>query len=153
MTTLPARKPRISSKVRAAIELRVRKGLSIEAAANAAGLSRNGLSKALKRPEVDRLLAETQERFVTEVSSQRALLRAHACEVASEMLESTTDDRVRLKLIELLMSDGKAPAVSVNVDARTGSGGYEYLRPGQRLVEIGGDVSSCRMPLHSDDTP
>ena len=101
-------------------------------------MSRNGFAKALKRPEVAALLAETQERFVAEVASQRAFLRARACEVAGEMLATTKDERVKLKLIELLMSDGKGPTVAVNVDARTGSPGYEYVRPGARVVTIDG---------------
>jgi len=134
----PSRIPRISSKVRAAIDHRVRKGSSIDAAAQAAGMSRNGFAKALKRPEVAALLAETQERFVAEVASQRAFLRARACEVAGEMLATTKDERVKLKLIEMLMSDGKGPMVAVSVDARTSSPGYEYVRPGARVVTIDG---------------
>ncbi|RNF35319.1 hypothetical protein [Paracoccus methylarcula] len=101
-------------------------------------MSRYGLSKALKRPAVAELLADTQARFVTDVESKRAVLRARVFDVAAEMLnDEKTDDRVKLKLIELLMGDGKAPTVAVNIDASTNvGGGYEFVRPGTRIVEI-----------------
>lgn len=136
--TDPKRTPRISPKVRTAIELRVQKGLSITAAAEEAGLSRFGLSKALKRPAVADLLAETQTRFLSEVNNKRAILRARALDIAADMLNSEeTDDKVKLKLIEMLMADGKAPAVAVHVDASTNiGGGYEFVRPGARVIEI-----------------
>lgn len=90
------------------------------------------------------LLIQTQARFVTEVNSKCALHRARALDVAMDMLNGDkTDDRVKVKLIEILSQDGKAPAVSGHVDASTThhGGGYEFFRPGARVVEIkGGDV-------------
>lgn len=114
----------VAPKVRTAIELRVQKGLSIAAAAEEAGLSRFGLQKAMKRPPVADFLAETQTRFLSEVNNKRAMLRARALDIAADMLNSTdTDDKVKLRLIEMLMADGKAPAVAVHVDASTNVGG------------------------------
>lgn len=137
---LPAPRPRISPKVRAAIELRVHEGLSIQAAAETAGLSRNGFAKALKRPAVQDLLSDTQRKFVSAVDSRRALLRARAYEVAAKLLETTTNENTKVRLIEFLCGDGKAPQVAVHVDARQEPrpGGYEYVRPGQKIevVEI-----------------
>lgn len=134
----PPRTSRISAKVRAAVELRVRKGLSVAAAAQEVGLSKNGLGKALKRPAVDQLVSEMQTRFVAEVDARRALLRARALQVAADMLDETKDERTKLKLIEMLMSDGKGPAVSVNVDARAAPSGYEFVPPGTRVQIIDG---------------
>lgn len=141
MTDQSPKPPRISAKVRAAVDARIRKGLSITAAAEEVGMSRYGLSKAFKRPAVAELLSETQARFVSEMESKRAVLRARAFEIAAEMLNGEkTDDKVKLKLIELLMGDGKAPAVAVNIDASTNTGGgYEFVRPGARVVEIEGE--------------
>lgn len=138
MTNQPRPEPRISPKVRDAIEARVCKGLSIAAAAEEAGLSRTGFAKALQRPAVADLLSQTQARFVAEVNSKRALHRARALDVAMEMLNSDkTDDRVKVKLIEILSQDGKAPAFSVHVDASTNHhGGYEFVPPNARVVEI-----------------
>ncbi|RJL02358.1 hypothetical protein D3P05_21765 [Paracoccus siganidrum] len=117
----------------------MQKGLSIAAAAEEAGLSRFGLQKAMKRPSVADFLAETQTRFLSEVNNKRAILRARALDIAADMLNSTdTDSKVKLRLIEMLMADGKAPAVAVHVDASTnvGGGGYEFVRPGARVIEI-----------------
>ncbi len=134
---LPAPKPRISSKVRAAVEFRVREGLSIQNAAEKAGLSRNGFAKALKRPTVKDLMEDCQRRFIGEVEGRRAYLKARAYEIAAEMLETATSEAVKVRLIEFLCSDGKAPQVGVYVDARQEPrGGYEYVRPGQKVVEI-----------------
>lgn len=131
-------KSRISPKIRAAIDLRVKKGLSLEAAAEQAGLSRYGFQKALKRPAVADLLAEVQNRFLAEVNGKRAILSARALDIAADMLNNEeTDSKTKLRLIELLMADAKAPAVSVHVDASTNiSGGYEFVPPNARVIEI-----------------
>lgn len=108
MTRQTRQAPRISPKVRAAIEARVCNGLSIAAAAKEAGLSRTGFAKALQRSAVADLVRETQARFVAEVGAKRAIHRARALDVAMEMLNSDkTDDRVKVKLIEILLQDGK----------------------------------------------
>ena len=113
---VPAPKPRISPKVRAAVDFRVRDGLSIQAAAEKAGLSRNGFAKALKRPAVQDLLADCQRRFIGEVEGRRAYLKARAYEIAADMLETATSEAVKVRLIEFLCGDGKAPQVAVHVD-------------------------------------
>ena len=132
-----AAKPRkpISAKVRRAVSLRVREGLSIEKAATAAGLSRNGFAKALKRPEVQAHLVQVQTAYVTEVDASRALYKARALEVAVDLMLNASSENVRLRAAEFLAGDGKAPQVAVHVDARQG-GGYEYVRPGEKVVEI-----------------
>lgn len=143
---LPAPKPRISAKIRAAVECRVREGLTIQAAAEKAGLSRNGFAKALKRPAVLDLMDATQRKFIADVDGRRALLRARAYEVAAELLEKTTSESVKVRLIEFLCGDGKAPQVAVHVDARQEHrpAGYEYVRPGQKVVVIEGPGVSRR---------
>ena len=88
---LPAPKPRISEKVRRAVDLRVRRGLSIADAAAEVGLSRNGLAKALKRPPVSELVAETQAKLVRDVEALRAVARARALEVARDLLETGSE--------------------------------------------------------------
>lgn len=89
------------------------------------------------------LLSQTQTRFVAEVNSERALHRARALDVAMEIRNSDkTEDRIKVKLIEILSKGGKAPAVSVHVEASTTHhGGYEFVPPNARVVEIkGGDA-------------
>ncbi len=133
---LPAPKPRISAKVRAAVEFRVREGKSIADAAKAAGLSKNGLVKALKRPAVQDLVQDLQRAFVAEVEASRAIYKVRALEVALDLMLNAKSEAVRARMVEFLAGDGKAPQVAVHVDARQVGGGYEYPPPGSRVVEI-----------------
>lgn len=129
------RPSRLSTKLRCAIELRVREGKTITEACAEAGMSSQGWHKAMKRPAVRDHLEEVQRRFVAEVDSKRAFYKAWAYEIAMELLETATSESTKVRLIEFLAGDGKAPQVAVHVDARQG-GAYEYARPGQRVVEI-----------------
>jgi hypothetical protein len=129
-------KPRISAKVRAAIDLRVREGLSIAEAAKQASMSKNGFAKALKRPAVQEHMQEVQRAFVAEVEASRAVYRVRALEVALDLMHNAKSEAVRARMIEFLAGDGKAPQVAVHVDARQTAPGYEYPPPGSRVVEI-----------------
>jgi hypothetical protein len=136
---LPRPKSRISARVRVAVEARARNGLSLAEAAKLAGLSRQGLIKALKRPEVAALLAEEMENVTQDFAGLRQVARVEALEVARRLLQESKDESIRLRMAQVLLAaEGKGDAaVVVNVDARQG-GGYEYVRPGQQVVEIQG---------------
>lgn len=79
VTFAPKRPARMSQKVRAAVEAMVTEGRNITQAAEAAGMSRNGLHKALKRPEVRDFLEERRTRFIADMEGKRALYKAQAC--------------------------------------------------------------------------
>jgi hypothetical protein len=136
--SLPAPKARISTKVRKAVEARVRQGASIAAAAKHAGMSRNGFAKALFRQPVQEYLRKTQETYVIEVEASRAVFQARAFEVALELMTTAKSEAVRARMAEFLATGGKAGgSVNVHVDARQMPiAGYEYVRPGQRVVDI-----------------
>lgn len=138
MTVKPSepKKPRISKKVRQAIDIRVRKGVTITEACVEAGLSPAGWYKAMKRPAVIELLQDTQDRFVSEVNAGSAHRKAQALKVAVDLMHNAKSETVRARMAEFLAGDGKVPQVSVHVDARTAPRGYEMARPGQRVVEI-----------------
>lgn len=138
---IPPPAPRISPKVRAAVDARVRRGLSIEAAALEAGLSREGFRKALLRPAVAALVAEVQDKLVSEFENLRATARTQAMEVARRLLE-TGSEATRIKVLAILLAPDKSagPAVQVNV-AQVGGhhgaqGGIEVPRPHQRVVAV-----------------
>ncbi|SFR98438.1 hypothetical protein [Yoonia litorea] len=134
--TLEVKKPRISKKLRQAIEIRVRKGATILAACEEAGLSPAGWYKAMQRPAVVDLLQEVQNRFVSEVSAGSAHRKARALKVAEDLMHNARSENVRARMAEFLAGDGKSPQVAVHVDARSTSRGYEMVRPGQRVVEM-----------------
>jgi len=134
--TAPQKTPhRLSSRIRAAVEARVRLGMSIAAAAEAAGMSKNGFHQALKRAAVQAYLREVQAAFVAETDANRAVYRVRALEAALDLMLNAKSEAVRARMVEFLVGDGKAPQVAVHVGART-CGGYEYIRPGERLIEI-----------------
>ena len=140
---LPRPKARISAKVRTAVEARARNGLSLSEAAKLGGVSRQGLAKALKRPEVAALLREEMEKVAADFARLRQVARVEALGVARKLLRESKDESIRLRMAQVLIAaEGKGePAVVVNVDARQG-GGYEYVRPGQKVVEIDGKAEA-----------
>lgn len=125
------------------MEARVRKGLSIEKAAHEAGLSREGFAKALRRPAVAALVEQTRDRMIREYETLRASARTLALETARHLLE-TGSEATRLKVIGILLATDKpltaVPQVQVNMGV-----GYEFVRPGQRVVDVttgdGGEIS------------
>lgn len=133
---LPAPTARISSKLRVAVEAHVTEGLTIVDACARAGMSRQGFHKAMKRPPVIDFVEAVRRRFVTSVEGNRALYKARALEVALDLMLNAKSESIRARMAEFLAGDGKAPAVAVHIDARQERGGYEYVRPGQRVVEI-----------------
>ena len=134
---IPARPVRISAKLREAIRLHVTEGKAIAAACEAAGMSRAGYHKAMKRVVVRDLVEDVQRRFVLEVEARRGVYKARAFEVALDLMMSAKSEAVRARMAEFLASEGRVgQQVNVHVDARTIGGGYEFVRPGARLVEI-----------------
>ncbi len=128
----------MSVKLRTAIDLRVTKGLTIKDACIEAGMSEAGFHKAMKRPAVRDHLQEVRLRFITEVDASKAIYKARAFEVAADLMENAESETIKMRAIEFLANEGKtANSVNVHVDAR--QGGYEYVRPGQQLVEIRSD--------------
>lgn len=134
--SLPSPPPRISPKVRSAVDARVKQGASIAKAAEMAGMSKTGFAKALKRPAVQEHMRKVQETFVAEVEASRAAFKARAFEVALELMLNAKSETIRARMVEFLAGDGKAPQVSVHVDARQQGAGYEYVPPGSEVIEI-----------------
>jgi hypothetical protein len=90
----------------------------------------------MKRPAVRDYLESVQRRFVTGTDANRALYKARALEVAVDLMFNAKSEAIRARMAEFLAGDGKVSPVSVHIDARQNRGGYEFVRPGQRIVEI-----------------
>lgn len=137
LASLPLRPARISPKLREAIRLHVTEGKPIGAACEVAGMSRAGYHKAMKRAAVRDLVEDVQRRFVLEVEARRGVYKARAFEVALDLMMNAKSEAVRARMAEFLASEGRmGQQVNVHVDARTVGGGYEFVRPGARMVEI-----------------
>ena len=135
LTSIPSRPLRMRAALRRAIDLRVKKGMTIGAACEEAGMSPQGYHKAMKRPAVRDYLQTVQLEFVASVESDKAMHKARAMEVGMDLMLNSKSEAVRARMVEFFASDGKVSPVSVHIDARQNHG-YEYVRPGQKLVEI-----------------
>lgn len=135
----PPRSARISPGLRAAIKLRVETSLPIEDVCARAGVAVSGFYKAMKRQAVRDYYEAEQARFIREVDRRRASYRAQAIEVAAHLMHKAGSEAVRMRAVEFFASEQRGgPSVQVNV--AVGGGGYEYLPPGARLVEIDGEA-------------
>lgn len=142
LTAIPTRPLRMRAALRRAIDLRVKKGMTITAACEEAGMSPQGYHKAMKRAAVRDYLQTVQLEFVASVESDKAMHKARAMEVGMDLMLNSKSEAVRARMVEFFASDGKVSPVSVHIDARQ-TAGYEFVRPGQQVVEIvgGGDTS------------
>lgn len=131
----PMLKRRISARVRDAVRLRVEKGYKCEDAARAAGLSSAGYYKAMNQPHVKAYAEAVKLAYVERIQADKAILRAEALEVARDLLHNSPSDQVKARMVEFLAGEAKS-GPSVNVQINNNSGGYEFVRPGQRVVEI-----------------
>lgn len=138
LITTPAKKPRISTKLREAMRLRIRRGMTITDACEKAGISPSGWHKAMGRQAVRDAFAEEAADYISEVEVLRASAKVQAIEVALELMKTAKSENVRARMAEFLASEGKAVGhqVNVTVDARNTGGGYEFVRPDEKLVEI-----------------
>ncbi|MBI1416853.1 MAG: hypothetical protein GC146_06475 [Limimaricola sp.] len=132
---VPTPKPRISAKLRAAMDYRVR-GATITEACEKASLSPAGWHKAMKRPAVRDAYEAAQARFIAEAEGLRAVAKVRALEVALDLMLNAKSESIRARMAEFLAADAKVSPVAVHVDARQIAGAYEYRRPGERVVEI-----------------
>jgi len=83
--TLRQKEPRISEKIRKAVHLMARSGLTQPMAAEQAGLSRQGCGKALERPEVWAVLERARESLIAAIDHLRARGRIVGLEVALDL--------------------------------------------------------------------
>ena len=130
-------KARVSAKTREAIHHLVTKGCTHEEAATLVGMHRSALTRALSKPHTKIALEEARSTFIKEVMSRKRLYQALAWRRAHNIAQNSTDERTALKAVELLTGEGKQNAPAVSVTVNTGNG-YEFVRPGQKLVEIEG---------------
>lgn len=109
--------------------------MTILAACKEAGICEAGWYKAMQRPGVMDVYERTELAFIQTVERRRAQYKARAIEVAAELMERGKSEQVRMRAVEFFAGEAKSGAqvqVNVNVDR----GGYEYVRPGQRVVDI-----------------
>lgn len=130
-----AQPPRHSPTLRHAIKIRVEQGKTILEACKIAGLSEAGWHKAMQRPAVRDLYEQTELQFIQTIERRRKGYKARAVEVAADIMERSQSDAARMRAVEFFAGEVRSGA-QVNVNIGAASGGYEFLRPGQRIIDI-----------------
>ncbi|MEQ8366574.1 MAG: hypothetical protein RIB61_07690 [Roseicyclus sp.] len=122
---------RISAKLREAMRLHVREGLTITAACEAADMSRQGWHKAMKRAAVRVELETEKGRFVAEVESRRSIFNAPALEVAADFMRNAKSESVRARMVEFLAGYGQPQKQTTSrpVTPQPVTPGYSYPTP------------------------
>lgn len=103
------------------------------------GLAEATWHKNVKRPHVQKALEDEKEKFIREIEALAERHKARALEVAAHLLENAESEAVRARMVEFFRGESKA-VPSVTINNTVNSGGYEYARPGQRIVEIEGSA-------------
>ena len=148
----PVYKRRISAKVRKALQLRVREGLTWAEAAERAGLSEAGIYKARKQPHVQATYETMIAQQTKEVEELRRPLKAIALKEAKRLMTEAKSESVRARMVEFLAGErDKSPAVAVQINNNMGGSGYEYVPPGASIVEIRGE-GDTPSPAESRDS-
>lgn len=130
-----AQPPRMRAKLRAAVNLIATKGKGIGEAAEAAGMNASALSRAINRPEIKAHIEEQKALYCLDADSLKGLAKAIAINTGIDLMQSAASEAVRARLVEFFAGDGR-PGTQVNVAVNVDRGGYEFVKPGQRVVDI-----------------
>ena len=120
--------------MRDAVHEMVTQGLTQRAAAQHVGMSEVSLSRALKRPQVSLYLQEQRITFSTDMDELKGLGSKMAINTAMELLR-TGSEATKVKMVEFFAGERKKPT-QININNTVNSKGYEYARPGQRVVDV-----------------
>ncbi|MFV1593288.1 hypothetical protein VWZ88_12570 [Phaeobacter sp. JH20_36] len=138
-------KPRISKKLRAAIDLYTTQRITKQSAAEQVGLAPSYLYSSLNKPHVRDYEQERFAQYIQDIEELKAPYKAEAFETAAELMRTAKSEAVRARMVEFLAGERKGNAVNVAVQVNNQAPtGYEYARPDQEVVVIraGGDTQS-----------
>ena len=134
-TLSPVYKRRVSSKVRKALNTRLRHRLPWAECAERAGITEAAIHKARKQPHVQALWEQLKAQYIKDAEALEPVLKAHALHVAGELLDQKESLPTRARMVEFLRREPPSgPSVAVQIN--TGGAGYEFRRPGAQVVEI-----------------
>lgn len=131
----PVPAPKMRAKLRVAIDLIVAQGKSVKDAALGSGFNESALSRAINRPDIREYIDSQKALFCLEADKLKGYAKAAAIHTGLDLMRNSPSHAVRARMVELFAGEAKSGpsvAVQVNVDR----GGYEFVRPGARMVEI-----------------
>lgn len=123
------------AELREAVRLIVQKGYQIGKAAEAAGLHPVSLSRALARPPIRAYLEEQKALYCLDADQLKGRAKAMAINAGIDLMHNAQSEAVRARMVELFAGEGGKGA-QLQVTINNDRGGYEFVRPGQRIVDI-----------------
>jgi hypothetical protein len=89
-----------------------------------------------------------QAQYIQDVANDAGRRKARAFEVAMQLLEASSSDSVKARMVEFLAGESRnAPQVAVNISQNLGAGGYEYLPPGAQIVDVQAGTGDSKSPV------
>lgn len=148
-----AQPPRIRAKLREALLLIANEGVTQKEAAERSGLHEATVCKALRKIHVQDALEAMKLEVIRHTQAQKEGYKALAMRHAFHLMKNANSEAVQARMVEFLAGEARA-GTQVNVQINNDRGGYEFVRPGQRVVEIRGatdGASEGEGPQHPDD--
>jgi hypothetical protein len=122
-------------KLRHAVTLIVEEGRTQRDAAARAGLDERSLSRSLKIPHIAAYIEQQKALAVLDADKLKAAAKRMAIRVGIGLLHDAKSEQVKARMVEFFAGEAKTGS-AVNVQVNVDRGGYEFRRPGQRLVDI-----------------
>lgn len=127
--------PRMRGPLRAAILHMVETGCSQRQAAIHAGMNETALGRALRKPAIAGWKQSLEAQYALDAEQLKGRAKAIAIHAGIDLLHNAQSEAVRARMVELFAGEAKA-GTQVNVNIGAKASGYEYLRPGARVIEI-----------------
>ncbi len=138
---------RISAKLRSALNYIAIHGLPARQAAERAGLHEVSVYKALAKPHVQEALDELKAQVCLEAEGIKGVARALAIQEGLRLMRESPSHAVRARMVEFFAGEPKS-GTQVNVAVNVDRGGYEFVRPGARVVDITPPAPDLPSPHH-----
>ena len=130
-----AQPPRLRPALRKALDEIALKGRTQRDAANIAGMNETSLGRALRKPAVAEYLESLKAAAIIDATNLRGLAKAMAIQTGIELMRDAKSEAVKARMVEFFAGDGRS-GTQVNVAVNVDRGGYEFVRPDQRIVDI-----------------
>lgn len=115
---IPVKEPRISKRMRQAINLLTTKGMTQRDAADKAGLSETHLSRHLKKPQIQVFIARKMRETIAVAGLRASRRYVELIDASSEHVAAQVSERILTS--EGTLRSGNAAQVSVNIDIKAG---------------------------------
>lgn len=121
--------------LRKAVQLIAINGKPVGEVAETVGMNASALSRAINRPEVRAYIEEQKALYCLNADSLKGLAKALAINTGIDLMQHAASEAVKARMVEFFAGEART-GTQVNVNIGANSGGYEFLRPGQRIIDI-----------------